>query len=323
MSRPSSPWWWEARSCWAVTVGGKRHTAPRSIGPKDNKKAWDWHDSIVNSSTPVKVGKLRVADLCELYLEWDAKRVKAGQRDSKAHDLCVFKLTRVCKTLVDSTKVGSLPADTIKGFQLEQMLLTWADEGLSTLYCRDLASNIKQVLAWAKKRSLVATNSLADVSLPSIPQSLHRYATRSEAAAWLRFLWRKGLRDFAFLQRCLIHTGARPSELTRATWDEVDWNGWVYKGKKGNGNHPGVTVTGTEWQSRSKTGKARLIYRLHRLAGRSGEAPELQGTFQSHLCDSRVPTRRYVSSSQSCDNNATIPEAKRLEAGAPGGGRRA
>ncbi|MGO9814725.1 MAG: hypothetical protein ACLP53_28665, partial [Isosphaeraceae bacterium] len=119
MARPSSVWYWDARKCWATTVNGKRYTAPRSIGPKDQLGALTWHKSIVEGSMPVTVGNLRVADLCELYLAWDEKRVSANQRDSRSHDLTVIKLTRVCATVVDGVKVGKLPATSIERQHLE------------------------------------------------------------------------------------------------------------------------------------------------------------------------------------------------------------
>jgi len=242
-------------------VNGKRYTAPRSIGPKDQLGALTWHKSIVEGSMPVTVGNLRVADLCELYLAWDEKRVSANQRDSRSHDLTVIKLTRVCATVVDGVKVGKLPATSIERQHLETMLLEWQGEKkangkrLSTNYCRDLGSTFKAVFNWAVGKKLVQVYPFTKCPLPPAPKAASRYASRSEAAQWLRFLWRKGLRDFAFLQRCLIHCGARPSELTRATWEEINWNGW-----KDKAGHSGAIITRTEWKSARKTGEDRRVY---------------------------------------------------------------
>ncbi len=123
MARPSSVWYWDARKCWATTVNGKRYTAPKSIGPKDHLGALTWHKSIVEGSMPLTVGNLRVADLCELYLAWDEKRVSAGQRDAQSHGLTIIKLTRACATVLDGRKVGSMPATSIERHHLEAMLL--------------------------------------------------------------------------------------------------------------------------------------------------------------------------------------------------------
>ncbi len=263
MARPGKPWYWQARKCWAVNVNGQRHTAPRSIGPKDQLGALTWHKSILEGSIPVTVGNLRVADLCELYLAWDEKRVSANQRNSQSHDLTVIKLTRVCATTIAGVKVGKMPAVSIKGQHLKSMLLEWQGEKkkdgkrLSVNYCRDLASTFKAVFNWAVGQDppLVPSYPFAKTRLPKAPRPASRFATRKEAAQWLRFLWRKGLRDFAFLQRCLIHCGARPSELTRATWDEINWNGW-----KDKAGHAGAIITRTDWKSARKTGQDRRVY---------------------------------------------------------------
>jgi integrase len=240
-------------------VNGKRYTAPKAV--TSEHEAWAWHKSIVEGSMSVTGGDLRVAELCELYLAWDEKRVSADQRDARSHDLTVIKLTRVCKTVVGGVKVGKLPATSIKGQHLKSMLLEWQGakkngKRLSVNYCRDLASTFKAVFNWAvgQDQPLVPSYPFTKTPLPKAPKPASRFATRKEAAPWLRFLWRKGLRDFAFLQRCLIHSGARPSELTRATWDEVDWNGW-----KNKAGHSGAIVTRTEWKSARKTGEDRRV----------------------------------------------------------------
>ena len=263
MARPSKPWYWDARKCWAVTVNGQRHTAPRSIGPNDQLGALTWHKALVDGAVPVKVGNLQVHQLCDQYLAWDEKRVSANQRDSRSHDLTVIKLTRVCATVVNGVKVGKMPATSIKGQHLKSMLLEWQGEKkkdgkrLSVNYCRDLASTFKAVFNWAVGQDppLVPSYPFVKTPLPKAPEPESRFGTPQEAAQWLRFLWRSGLKDFAFLQRCLIHSGARPSELTRATWDEINWNGW-----KDKAGHSGAILTRTEWKSSRKTGKKRKVY---------------------------------------------------------------
>lgn len=253
MARPSKPWFWEARSCWATTVNGKRYTAPKSVNSEH--EAWIWHKAIVEEAIPVKAGNLKVSDLCELYLAWDAKRLGAKQRSEHAHANAVGKLTRVCATVVDGAKVGSMPIQAVKRRHLERMLLSWASEGLSPTYVRDLGSSIKAVFNWAVSEELIPSYPFTKTPLPKAIKAASRFATRSEAATWLRFLWRSGMKDFAFLQRCLIHSGARPSELTRATWSEVSWNAW--KDKAGN---PGAIITRTEWKSSRKTDEPRRVY---------------------------------------------------------------
>ena len=255
MARPSEAWFWEARNCWATTVNGKRHTAPRSIGPKDKKQAQVWYQSIVDGAAPVTVGNLRVADLCELYLAWDVKRVNAKQRCELAHDNASRKLTRVCATEVDGVKVGLIPVTSIKKRHLERMLLEWQSEGLSTNYTRDLGSVFKACFNWGLGEGLIAVYPFVKTPLPRATKAASRYATRQEAAQWLRFLRSQGKRDYGFLQRALIHTGARPSELTRATRDDISWNSWSERS-----GHKGAIITRTDWKNSRKSDEPRRVY---------------------------------------------------------------
>ena len=256
MARTSKPWFWEARSCWATNLNGKRYTAPRSIGPQDNGKAWEWHESIVNGAVPVTVGNLQVHQLAERYLLWDVKRVNAQQRCELAHDNASRKLARVCATVIDGGVVGSMPAASISSRHLKMMILEWQSEGLSTNYVRDLGSVFKAMFNWAVSEGLVAVYTFVEDSAPQSTKTsiTLRHSSRGGDDG-CRFLWSQGKQDFAFLQRCLIHTGARPSELTRATRDEVAWNAWTDKS-----GHKGAIITRTAWKNARKTDEPRRVY---------------------------------------------------------------
>ena len=52
MPRPSSPWWWAAHQRWAVTVGNRRHVAPKEIGEHDLKASETWHRELMASEYP-------------------------------------------------------------------------------------------------------------------------------------------------------------------------------------------------------------------------------------------------------------------------------
>jgi integrase len=255
MARPSKPWYWEARACWATNLNGKRYTAPKTIGPKDQLGALTWHKSIVDGAVPVRVGDLQVHQLAERYLAWDVKRIQVGQRNEAAHNASAGKLTRVCATVIDGVKIGSMPVATISSRHLKRMLLEWQSEGLSANYVRDLGAVFKAMFNWAVHEELVAAYPFTKTPLPRVPKAAARFASRREAAQWLRFLWRSGKRDFAFLQRCLIHTGARPSELTRATRDEVSWGAWTEKS-----GHKGAIIVRTDWKNSKKSNELRRVY---------------------------------------------------------------
>lgn len=271
MARPSKPWWWAARKRWAATIDGVRRVAPEWIGKGDVHGAWAWHREVGRKAEPIPTDT--VMGLCELYLQWDEGRVKAGDRSARNHGAAVSALKRVCGTKTPGGKFGHLPIARVHPDHLDALDASWQAEGLSPGYRRALATAIKTMFGWAARRvagrdALIPSNPFAGAPLPFVPAPAERYATRAEAAAWLRWLWRSGRRDFAQLQRVLIHTGARPSEITRATWGEIRWP-----------NEPGkpAILTRAKWKAARKTGRARRVYltaRLLRMLGRRMGAPD-------------------------------------------------
>ena len=263
MGRPGKPWWWAARKRWAATVDGVRRTAPPEIGRKDEHAAWAWHAGLGEDDAKVATDVVKAA--CELYLQWDEGRIAAGGRDRRAHESACSVVQKICDTPVPGGRFGDLLLADVERDHLDALLAAWAREGVSPGYRRALAATTLTVFRWAARRvegraELIPASPFTGAKLPPVPRAQDRYASRDEAAAWLRWLWRKGYRDLAQLQRALIHTGARPSELTRATWGEVVWNG----------ARPAV-LTRKEWKSARKTGKARRVYlplRLHRMLRR-------------------------------------------------------
>jgi integrase len=229
MARDPRPWWWKARGRWAVQIGRTRHVEPTGIPREDLVGAGRWFESLKEQG-PRPAGELTVGDLCLLYLEWDAGRVAADDRDGTSHDRERYKLKRVCKTEVQGDPIGRLRAAKFRRRDYDAAVWVWRSK-FSPGYARALATSINGAFAWAVKEEggrLLDRDPLAGAPLPPEAMVQERYATRDEAAAWLRWLWRnpKIPRPYVLLQRCLIHTGARPSEWTRATVAELDIRNW-------------------------------------------------------------------------------------------------
>jgi integrase len=256
MGRPGKPWWHTRRRRWCANIDGVRYVEPTGLGKRQVHEAWEWHRSIIPAPRPLGApGTLE--DLCEAYLSWDSERVEAGERDGRAHQTTGYKLNRICGTRASVGLAGDVPVGRITPGLLEDLVTAWGRDGLSDAYRRELASAVKAVTRWASRsrggsRSLLASDPLERTSLPrAVAAPAERYAGRDEAAAWLRWLWRRGLREPALLQRCLVHTGARPSELVRATWGDV---------KLESG-----TITLSRWKAARKTGRPRRVYLPSRL----------------------------------------------------------
>jgi integrase len=309
MPRPSKPWWWAARGRWAATVDGRRHVAPDWIKKGNEHAAWEWHADLLRGSARISTGE--VQGVFEAYLEWDEARVEREGRDRASHQSRCSTSQKVCDTLVAGRRFGDLATAAVRPDHVDGLVAEWTRAGLSPGYRRSLVAILKSVFAWASRPSegkepLIAASPFAGTSLPQVPPVAERFATRDEAAAWLRWLWRKGHCEMALLQRCLIHTGARPSELTRATWREVRWDGAATS----DGRRVAV-LRRESWKNSRKTGKARRVLipgRLHRaLKRRAASASPSDLMF-------RTPTGLQWSPS----NLACAMRDRRLEAMADG-----
>lgn len=272
MARPGKPWWWARRKCWAATIDGDRKSAPKSIGRKEEGRAWAWYEAArAGGAAMPDAGTVQA--ICEAYVQWDLSRVHAGDRDAKAHYSCRIKAERVGNARVAGERFGDLDVATVRHDHMGGLLAAWKAEGLSPGYRRELCILAKTIFRWAARPvdgrdRLIPESPFAGAKPPPAPPPAERYATRAEAARWLRWLWRSGRRDFALLQRCLIHTGARPSEVARASWGEVRW---------GEGGEGMAVLVRKQWKSARRTGKVRRVYipgRLHRMLLRRRGEPD-------------------------------------------------
>jgi integrase len=247
MAHEPSPWWWGARQCWATQINGRRHVAPKSIGRRDLKSAGEWFDSL--RSRPASA-EPTVGELAGLWLDWDASRVAVGARDADAAYTARSKMKRICRTRLDRRELGDWPAARLRPDHLDALVTLWRCD-VSPGYIRDLVGGLKNILAWASRPvegrlPLLRSNPLAGIRVPPLPPAEERYASRGEAAAWLRWLRGRASRDFVLLQRILIHTGARPSEWTRAKVSDLDTRRWV--------------LTRRDWKAARATGRVRRIF---------------------------------------------------------------
>ena len=275
MSREPRPWWWKARKRWAVQINGRRYVEPTGVARDDLVGMAQWWEALKDqfATDPAALGErgFRLGDLCRQYLAWDARRIASGKRDKDSHDRFSTKLKRICRTRIPGGRLGTLPVHRLSHRHYEASVDAWVRD-CAPGYARALAASLRLVVAWGAKPAsgpILRSNPLAGVALPPEPMIEERYAERSEAAAWLRWLWRQpGVsRTYVLLQRVLIHTGARPSEWTRADCAELDVREWV--------------LIRRAWKAAGKKRRARRVFvptRLRRslqraLAGREPASP--------------------------------------------------
>jgi integrase len=265
MPRPSHPWWWEERGRWAVNVKGKRHVAPDVLGRDDWLAARDWHARLMEELQPGSIrkpGVMTIQDIAEAYLSWDGERVAAKERSKYGHESIVTTLSLYCDTRLDGKRIGDRLAAKFTGSDMDRAISAWRKDDRAPGYIVAIVSGVKAMWAWARRpisgrvpERFIAENPLDGFARPPTPQADPRFATRPEAAAWLRWLRSRDVeRSFILIQRALIHSGARPSEMIRARWRDVDWDGWTT-----DRGHVGAKIVLQKWKNARKTGKRRRI----------------------------------------------------------------
>lgn len=261
MARIGKPWWWNARGRWAANIDGTRATAPPSIGKNDRISAELWYESKVSAGRPIEAG-FTMGELIAEYMLWDSGRHTSTPERGKMviSKRAMFKT--LCRTRINHRPLGEHVATMIREEHIEAAVRTWKREQAdgkarrSPGYQRKMVAEWKAVWAWAHRRfadrspvQLLPTNPLAGARSPAAAMVEERYAERKEAAAWLRYLRRIGKREFAMLHRCMILTGARPSEWTRGTWGDIQW-----------GANPMPILLRSDWKAGEATGKPRRVY---------------------------------------------------------------
>lgn len=265
MPRKSKPWWWSSRKCWATTIDGKRVTAPPEV--ETEHEAWEWHRALLDGmsqSKPIQKSSLTVRHLFEAYAQWDDEGAEAGVRNRPTTTATLSCIQVALRTMVGHSKFGALKAARLVPAHYDALIAAWRRAGYKPSYVATLAQVVKTVLRWASRPSvdrppMIDASPFGDCAKPSRTATGEKVGDRRTAAAWLWFLWKTcdhpGHRDDATFQRCLIHTGVRPSELAWATWGEVNWD--AAADAVGN---PMAIVARREWKNAKKSGKVRRIF---------------------------------------------------------------
>ncbi len=136
-------------------------------------------------------------------------------------------------------------------------------------YVSLICASVTSAFNWAVRAKKLESSPIAGFKVPSIPRTAERFAERAETAA---FLWctrrRRGAKRrgslsarFAALSglmaRMLIHTGARPAELSRLWWDDIRWKAGV---TSVGHEYAKAVIPFDRWKCGKKTGKPRTIY---------------------------------------------------------------
>lgn len=271
------PRWHAAKGRWYAAIGEKDARgraaevyAPESIGRGDDAAAWAWLTERLKARENVPApGGLSAGQLAELYLAACDARVESGDlarrhAENKGHHLGWF--------LGD---FGSRPARSLRPDEVE----AWLSKGRgkwSGNYVASIGRTVSACFRWGVRAGHLDRNPVEGFAVPTVPDAPERYAERSEAAVWLAWVQqdarrrvaavrresdraaaRAAVRNWHLLQRCLVHTGARPGELCCLRWDDVEWDAR----RAADGRPFAVAkIPPTRWKAGRKTGRWRLIY---------------------------------------------------------------
>ncbi|HKB04963.1 MAG TPA: site-specific integrase [Gemmataceae bacterium] len=212
--RPAHPWFRASKSAWYVELDGKqirlgKHptTAPP---PKRSEKTGLWNPppgildefhrrmAADRATLPVR-GKLTVAQVCDLFLDYSHKHHAADTYQTYRHFLQKF-----CDAH------GRLTAADVRPIHVTR----WLDNHPSWKGGRRHAvMAVKRAYAWADVQGVLSPNPVKHIR-PDPRGRRTRVLTKDEQAQILAAVKDQPFRDFVL---ALTETGCRPSEVARVT----------------------------------------------------------------------------------------------------------
>lgn len=295
MARKPKVRWVERVKAWRCDVGpvGKsgrrtpkyfREIPPTAKGERQAQEALEAYlkdrdrEEALSAKT---LGNPAVVQVVEAYLQHAERSAEPRTLATHAERLGTW-MRRAPGAIPDEDGIlfDPRPARSLKPADLGRVAKAMTEEGMSPHYVAGILASVKACWAWAARheedrdpQKLVPEDVFKDVKGPRVPAPPERYFPPTQAESLLRFIEGRaeatpGLtgefeRLTALLYRCLYESGARPSELCRATWRDFD-------------SETGVIVL-HKHKTGKKTGKPRRVPLTGELARRVGEAKSRPG----------------------------------------------
>jgi integrase len=286
MGRPAKVRWCQVRRAWISSVGdistlnGRRKPVPfredrsgRPIGPKDKARAQQaLNDYLAERETQVIVrGEFTFGQLVTVYLAHSKEH--AAPLTYKGHRK-VLRL--VCRFEIGGRTFGDKLSRDFTVTDLDYIVRAWANEDKKPSYIARMVSSIQAVFNWAadplanrEPTRLIPLNPVRGFHSEhcKIPEAEDRYATDEEVEAFIKW-GRKRARSIGGLTgrfermtieliRAIALTGARPSELCKALWNDFE----PRKVKAKTGDWWGqIMLPPKRHKTGGKTGKPREIF---------------------------------------------------------------
>jgi integrase len=219
-SMPRQPKPFFHRGWWVTDVGGER--TKLAAGRANRKQAVDELRQLLAKVEYAPEHKtlrqLAVWELCDQFLDW-VKIHRAEKTYSDYHDW----LTRWVKLH------GKRRARDIRPLDLEKWKAALVEKELKPCTVNHAIIAVQTAWSWGVKNEVLAVNPLAKVE-KLFAEGRQRILTPDEFRSLLRHS------DALFRQILLVFrlTGARPSEVRKLTWEQVNWENhcWVIRRHK-------------------------------------------------------------------------------------------
>lgn len=254
MPRPARYRWSASEGCWRTDAGGQ---AKRfwGIGPGESRAiAEAFAAYLAELAARDSAGPPTADTIMAAYL---AAERGVSARTVETHRECLLKLAT---TDPDGRgPLGARKAEDVTPSVLAACQTAWTKQGLGPIRQRNLIVSARACWRWAFEAGKLASNSLARLKVPGRPARVDRYATRAEMAVLLRACWRHRP-DLARIVRAAIWWGARPGELCRLKWSDVN-------------EREGVARL-TEHKTAKRTGRVRTLAPLPHWLMRRRRHPE-------------------------------------------------
>jgi integrase len=270
MAQTAKPQWHKKANLWYANIGPKdnngRRTevyAPGTIERRDEGSAWRWfYEAKARqdaAETPIAPRSITVEQFCQLYLKHAENLVAKGKLTREHYRSKAIHVGHL------SGHYGGRIAAQMTTHDVEDFIGRMQEQGCKPNYVANICSTVSAAFNWGKRMKHWPESPVKGFSVPPVPIAPERFASRDEAATWLRFLWRRtkaGLaasrydRIHALMQKAMIRTGARPKELCCLLWTDLKWAGW--KTPQGISCAKAI-IPASRWKSGDTTGKPRTI----------------------------------------------------------------
>jgi integrase len=165
----------------------------------------------IESGAPVKDASMTVAAWLE---DWITKSLAASDRKQATKDL----YATLARTHLAPT-VGTIPLGRLRPSDVEELIVTKRDAGLSGSTIRTIYTVLRSALDIAARDGLIRSNPAAAVRRPGVERKDAPHLTAEQAQALLEAI--KGDR-LECLFRVMLATGLRRGEALALHWSDVD-----------------------------------------------------------------------------------------------------